>query len=65
MFFLLDKGQEKESMIRLRRDLLAEHARPGHRVAEGRDPERDRAPADYAGTIADWRQTPGRSTPRR
>jgi precorrin-6A synthase len=56
VFFLLDKGQEKESMIRLRRDLLTEHARPGHRVAEGRDPERDRAPADYAGTVADWRR---------
>ncbi len=55
VFFLLDKGEAKESMIRLRRDLLAAHARPGHRVAEGRDPDRDRAPADYPGTIADWR----------
>ena len=56
VFFLLDKGQEKESMIDLRRRLLAEHARGDHRIVEGRDPERDRAPADYAGTIADWRR---------
>jgi precorrin-6A synthase len=56
VFFLLDKGEQKDSMIALRRQLLADHARPGHRVAEGRDPDRDRAPADYAGTIADWRR---------
>ncbi len=56
VFFLLDKGEQKDSMIALRRQLLADHARPGHRVVEGRDPERDRAPADYAGTIADWRR---------
>ena len=56
VFFLLDKGEQKDSMLALRRRLLAEHARPGHRVAEGRDPERDRAPSDYAGTIADWRR---------
>jgi precorrin-6A synthase len=56
VFFLLDKGEQKDSMIALRRQLLAEHARPGHRMVQGRDPERDRAPADYAGTIADWRR---------
>ena len=55
VFFLLDKGQEKDSMIALRRHILDRHARPGHRIAEGRDPERDRSPADYAATIADWR----------
>ena len=56
VFFLLDKGEEKDSMIALRREVLARHARPGHRVAAGRDPDRDRAPADYAGTVADWRR---------
>jgi precorrin-6A synthase len=56
VFFLLDKGEQKDSMIALRRQLLAGHARPGHRVAEGRDPDRDRAPSDYTGTIADWRR---------
>jgi precorrin-6A synthase len=56
VFFLLDKGEQKDSMITLRRQLLADHARLGHRVAEGRDPERDRAPSDYTGTIADWRR---------
>ena len=56
VFFLLDKGEEKDSTIALRRQMLAEHARPGHRVARGRDPERNRTPDDYTGTIADWRR---------
>src|SRR4029450_389835 len=55
VFFLLDKGQAKDSMIELRRRLLKGYARPGHRIAEGRDPDRDRTPADYTGTVADWR----------
>ena len=55
VFFLLDKGEAKESMIELRRGMLKAHGRPDHRIAEGRDPDRDRRPADYAGTIADWR----------
>jgi precorrin-6A synthase len=55
VFFLLDKGEAKESMIELRRRLMKAYGRPGRRVAEGRDPDRDRTPADYQGTIADWR----------
>lgn len=55
VFFLLDKGEAKESMIELRRRMLKSYARPSRRIAEGRDPDRDRKPADYQGTIADWR----------
>jgi precorrin-6A synthase len=55
VFFLLDKGDAKDSMIELRRGLLKSYARPSRRIAEGRDPDRDRTPADYTGTIADWR----------
>jgi precorrin-6A synthase len=55
VFFLLDKGEAKDSMIELRRRLLKAYARPSRRIAEGRDPDRDRAPADYTGTVADWR----------
>jgi precorrin-6A synthase len=55
VFFLLDKGEEKESMIELRRRLMKAYGRPSRRIAEGRDPDRDRKPADYEGTIADWR----------
>ena len=56
VFFLLDKGEAKESMIELRRRMLKAYGKPGRRIAEGRDPDRDRSPADYPGTIADWRR---------
>lgn len=56
VFFLLDKGEAKESMIELRRRMLKAYARPSRRIAEGRDPDRDRAPADYQGTVEDWRR---------
>ena len=55
VFFLLDKGESKQSMIELRQRLMKAYGRPGHRVAEGRDPDRDRTPGDYQATIADWR----------
>ncbi|MFI5930926.1 precorrin-6A synthase (deacetylating) [Actinoplanes sp. NPDC051494] len=55
VFFLLDKGEVKESMIELRRRVLKSYGKLGRRIAEGRDPDRDRTPADYEGTIADWR----------
>ena len=55
VFFLLDKGETKDSMIELRRRMLKAYARPSRRIAEGRDPERDRTPDDYQGTVADWR----------
>ena len=55
VFFLLDKGDTKESLIELRRRLLKAYARPSRRIAEGRDPDRDRTPADYEGTVGDWR----------
>ncbi len=55
VFFLLDKGEAKESMIELRRRILKAYGRPSRRIAEGRDPDRDRTPADYQQTIADWR----------
>lgn len=55
VFFLLDKGEAKQSMIELRQRLMKAYGRPGRRVAEGRDPSRDRTPADYEGTVADWR----------
>jgi precorrin-6A synthase len=42
-------------MIDLRERMIRAYGRPGRRVAEGRDPDRDRTPSDYEGTVADWR----------
>lgn len=55
VFFLLDKGETKASMIELREQMMKAYGRPGKRVAEGRDPDRDRTPSDYEGTVTDWR----------
>ncbi|MET0415680.1 MAG: precorrin-6A synthase (deacetylating) [Actinoplanes sp.] len=55
VFFLLDKGETKASMIDIRERMMRAYGRPGRRVAEGRDPDRDRTPQDYEGTVADWR----------
>ncbi len=55
-FFLEKEGDGKDSLIRFRRDILAEHAgdRP-YRVATGASPRRDRAASDYQGAVEDWR----------
>jgi precorrin-2 methylase len=44
VFFLLDKGEAKDDLTQLRRDMLDAHIPdPGsYRVVEARDPERDR-----------------------
>ncbi|MFG2292731.1 precorrin-6A synthase (deacetylating) [Streptomyces sp. NPDC048603] len=54
-FLILEKGEEKADLTGLRRAMLDEHARPGHRLVEGLDPDRDRTPADYAPTVDGWR----------
>ena len=56
VFFLLDKGDAKDSMIELRKRLMKAYGRPSRRVAEAPDPSRDRTPSDYEGTVADWRR---------
>ncbi|MBB4286066.1 precorrin-6A synthase (deacetylating) [Roseospira goensis] len=56
-FFLEKEGEGKDSLIRFRHDILAEHAtdRP-YRIATGASPKRDRASADYRGAVEDWRR---------
>ncbi|MFI6284038.1 precorrin-6A synthase (deacetylating) [Streptomyces sp. NPDC051018] len=55
-FFILDKGEEKSDLTRLRQDILDAHAtdRP-HRLVRAADPERDRRTADYSPAVDDWR----------
>ncbi|MDR6325947.1 precorrin-6A synthase (deacetylating) [Actinoplanes couchii] len=55
VFFLLDKGETKASLIDLRERIIRAYSKPSKRIVEGRDPDRDRNPADYTGTVADWR----------
>jgi len=55
VFFLLDKGELKQSMIDLRERIIRGYSKPTRRMVTGRDPDRDRTPADYEGTVGDWR----------
>ncbi|MEU5365446.1 precorrin-6A synthase (deacetylating) [Streptomyces sp. NPDC005925] len=58
VFFVLDKGEVKADLTRLRRDMLQAHVPEGtYRVVEARDPERDRRAggAAYSPAVGDWR----------
>ncbi len=58
VFFVLDKGEAKADLVRLRRDMLETHLPEGtYRVVEARDPERDRGAggAAYSPAVGDWR----------
>ncbi|MEU4351284.1 precorrin-6A synthase (deacetylating) [Streptomyces sp. NPDC023838] len=56
-FFIMEKGEEKSDLTRLRRDILDAHVtgRP-YRLVEARDPERDRKTSDYSPAVDDWRR---------
>ncbi|MFF0483323.1 precorrin-6A synthase (deacetylating) [Streptomyces sp. NPDC004435] len=59
VFFILDKGREKASLVRLRHDMLDEHASGSHRIVEADDPWRDRAQdasSGYREAVHDWRR---------
>ncbi|MEU9246446.1 precorrin-6A synthase (deacetylating) [Streptomyces sp. NPDC048385] len=58
VFFLLDKGEVKNDLTRLRRDMLDTHIPDGgYRLVEARDPERDRSAGGgaYPPAVGDWR----------
>ncbi|MPZ29059.1 MAG: precorrin-6A synthase (deacetylating) [Micromonosporaceae bacterium] len=56
LFFLLEKGSEKQDLAGLRRRILNRHARPPYRVVEIDDPVRDRTSPAYVDAVADWRR---------
>jgi precorrin-6A synthase len=54
VLFTVDKGPAKADLNALRTRICARHARPGLRVVEVREPDRDRAPADYPAEVRRW-----------
>lgn len=54
VFFVIGKGEEKRELLDVRTAILDEHMDRPYEVVEIADPPRDRAPADYAGTVLDW-----------
>ncbi|MEU6999024.1 precorrin-6A synthase (deacetylating) [Nonomuraea sp. NPDC046570] len=54
-FLVLEKGEVKQDLVRLRQDMIDVHARGPYRLVEVRDPERDRSASAYAAAVEDWR----------
>jgi precorrin-6A synthase len=52
--FLIGKGDDKADLAALRKDICARYIQKPYRIVEAADPERDRTPADYHATVADW-----------
>jgi precorrin-6A synthase len=57
LFFLTDKGTEKDDLARLRREICERYA-PNRqfRTVTIRDPDRDRNPTDYMTAVATWHE---------
>lgn len=57
VFFVVDKGQEKDDLVQLRREICDRYIEGrAYRVVEIPDPERERRPADYQAAVRAWRQ---------
>jgi precorrin-6A synthase len=55
VFFAIDKGDEKDDLARLRREICQTHIRDRpYRTVAAVDPERDRATSSYASAVEDW-----------
>ncbi|AJQ46555.1 MULTISPECIES: precorrin-6A synthase (deacetylating) [Pseudomonas] len=55
VFFVLDKGSDKDELVRLRKAIV-QHYRPegGYRLVQVADPLRDGQADDYLGAVQDW-----------
>jgi precorrin-6A synthase len=57
VFFVMDKGREKEDLLRLRKDICERHVKNrSYRTVEARDPERDRTSPAYEAAVKAWHQ---------
>jgi precorrin-6A synthase len=54
VFFVLDKHQEHDDMLRLRKALLAQHVTRPYRLVQVDDPQRDGEAGDYVAAVEDW-----------
>lgn len=56
VFFVMDKGREKEDLVRLRREICDRYIEGGgYRIVEIPDPGRDREAPDYRAEVDAWR----------
>jgi precorrin-6A synthase len=56
VIFLIDKGSEKDDLVALRKDICERYVEKPYRIVEAKDPERDRAPADYDAAVTAWHE---------
>jgi len=57
VFFVMDKGQEKEDLIRLRWEVCQRYIKnKSYRMVEAADPARDRAAPSYARAVEAWHE---------
>ena len=52
--FLIDKGEEKDDLTKLRREICERYIKGPYRFVEAEDPERDRKPASYEAAVINW-----------
>ena len=57
VFFVLDKGQTTEDLVRLRLEICERYIRePGYRVVQVSDPKRDSSNPSYTSGVEDWHE---------
>jgi precorrin-6A synthase len=55
VFFIMDKGREKEDLVRLRKEICERYVKnQSYRIIEAIDPPRDRMPASYEPAVLTW-----------
>jgi precorrin-6A synthase len=57
VFFIMDKGQEKEELVRLRKEICGRYIKDqSYRIVEAADPPRDRAASSYEPAVRAWHE---------
>ena len=57
VFFMMNKGEEKEDLLRLRREICQRYIKDqSYRIVETADPVRDRTAAAYASAVEAWHE---------
>jgi precorrin-6A synthase len=57
VFFIMDKGEEKEDLVRLRKEICERYIKnKAYRMVEAADPPRDRTPSSYEPAVRAWHQ---------
>jgi precorrin-6A synthase len=57
VFFVMDKGQEKQDLVRLRKEICARYIKDkAYRIVEATDPSRDRTASSYEPAVRAWHE---------